>query len=156
MKKIKLLATDCDGVLTDGGLYYLEDGSCMKRFNVLDGMGLVLLRQAGVITAIITGDNNPLITARAGKLHVDHLIMGAADKFQALRSLCEQLGIELSECAYIGDDVNDLSAMKACGLMFAPPNAHPAVLNSGAYITKASGGNGCFREVADIILVNNN
>jgi len=152
MRNIKLLATDCDGVLTDGGLYYLESGQHMKRFNVLDGMGFVLLRQTGVITVIITGENNPLIAARAEKLEVDHLIMGESDKLGALRALCGQLEIELSECVYIGDDVNDLPAMKACCMGFAPPNAHPIVLSCGAFITKASGGNGCFREVADLIL----
>lgn len=152
--QIKLLVTDCDGVLTDGGLYYLEDGQCMKRFYALDGMGVTLLRQSGIITAIITGDSNPLIAARAKKLQIEHLIMGETDKHKALHALCRRLGLEMSECAYIGDDVNDLPAMKACGLLFAPPNAHPKVLDSGAYITKASGGNGCFREVADLIVDN--
>jgi 3-deoxy-D-manno-octulosonate 8-phosphate phosphatase, YrbI family len=152
MKNIKLLATDCDGVLTDGGLYYSENGKCMKRFNSLDGMGFVLLRESGVITAIITGDSNSLIKARAKKLSVDHLIMGESDKLKALSDLCDQLGIELSECAFIGDDINDLPAMQSCGLCFAPPNAHSTVLNSGVQITKSLGGNGCFREVADYIL----
>ena len=150
--RIKLIATDCDGVLTDGGLYYLEDGQCMKRFNVLDGMGFVLLRQAGIITAIITGESNPLIEARARKLQVDYLIMGETNKLEVLKSLCEKLEISTSECVYIGDDINDIPALKVSGFAFAPPNAHSSVLNSGVRITKAAGGNGCFREVADFVL----
>jgi YrbI family 3-deoxy-D-manno-octulosonate 8-phosphate phosphatase len=155
MKNIKLLATDCDGVLTDGGLYYLENGQCAKRFNVLDGMGFELLHQNGIVTAIITGDNNKLLTFRAKKLNTDHLIMDETDKIVALQTLCEKLNIAISECAYIGDDVNDLNVLKSCGYGFAPPNAHHSVLNSGAFITKATGGNGCFREVADWIIENN-
>lgn len=152
MKNIRLLATDCDGVLTDGGLYYLDNGQCMKRFNALDGMGFVLLRQTGIFTAIITGESNPLIVARAKKLQVDHLILGETNKLDALKSLCETLNIQLSECGYIGDDVNDLPALKACGFGFAPPNAHHTVFESGVYITKVSGGCGCFREVADLLI----
>ena len=152
MKDIKLVAMDCNGILTDGSMYYLENGLQMKRFHVLDDMGFVLLKRHGILTAIISGEENALIAKRAEELQADYLVMGESDKLEALRAICKEREIEFTECAYIGDDVNDLPAMRACGLSFAPPNAHPVVRNSGAYVTAATGGNGCFREVADQIL----
>lgn len=152
MTTIKLIAMDCNGILTDGSVYWLENGQQMKRFHVLDDKGFEMLKQHGIITAIISGEDNPLIAARAEKLGADHLVMGEYDKLEVLRGICKEHGIALTECAYIGDDVNDLPAMRACGLSFAPPNAHTVVRNSGAYVTMAAGGNGCFREVADLIL----
>ena len=89
LKKIKLVASDCDGVLTDGGLYYTEDGLEIKRFHVLDGMGFLMLKEHGIKTAIITGENNPLVKKRADKLKVDFLILGTKDKIGAIQSICE-------------------------------------------------------------------
>ena len=148
-KKIRLVATDCDGVLTDGGMYYTESGDELKKFNTLDGMGFELLRNHGIKTAIITGENTELVRRRAQKLKVDDLIMGEKDKLGALEGLCSKYGISLEEVAYIGDDVFDIPAIKACGFGCAPVNALNEVKESADYVTKKAGGQGCFREVVE-------
>ena len=152
LNKIRLIATDCDGVLTDGGMYYLDSGDEMKRFHVLDGVGFQLLHKAGIKTAIITTSTNPLIEKRAQKLGVDDLILGARDKLAALTVLCSKYGLILSEVAYVGDDIYDIPAIMACGFGCVPGDALDYVKKEAKFITQRSGGNGCFREVADIIL----
>lgn len=149
---IQLLATDCDGVLTDGGLYYTENGDVMKKFNVLDGMGFLRLKEAGIKTAILTNDASPMIQKRAERLGVDFLITGEPDKLSALLNVCEKLGISPEEAAYIGDDCIDIPALKACGFGCAPPNAMEDVKEFVHYITLRKGGEGCFREAAEMIL----
>ena len=152
--EIKLVATDCDGVLTDGGMYYLDSGDEFKKFNVLDGAGFLMLHEAGIKTAIITTSTNPLIQKRAEKLLVDDLIMGVSDKLSAVTLLCQKYGFSLSETAYIGDDLNDLLAIKACGLGCTPGNALNYIKKEADYVTQRFGGEGCFREVVDIIMKN--
>lgn len=151
LKKIKLVATDCDGVLTDGGMYYSENGDELKKFNTLDGHGFALLREAGIKTAIITGEITELVKRRAEKLKVDHLIMGEKDKLKVLKSLCEIYQISLEDVAYIGDDIFDLPAIEACGFSCAPENAVDIVKEKADYVTRKSGGQGCFREVVEMI-----
>lgn len=152
MRNIKLVATDCDGVLTDGGMYYTIHGDIMKKFNVLDGMGFLLLKEKGIITAIITAEDNALVNKRAEKLKVDYLIKGSKDKLQKLEELCEKLKIDIEETAYIGDDIYDIPAIQRSGLGCAPSNAVEQTRVSADYITSKKGGEGCFREVADLIL----
>lgn len=152
LKKIKLVATDCDGVLTDGGMYYSETGDELKRFNTLDGHGFALLREAGIKTAIITGENTELVKRRAAKLKVDHIISGERDKLKALKELCEIYHIDLDEVAYIGDDIFDLPAIEACGFGCAPENAINEVKEKADYMTIKSGGQGCFRELVEKII----
>lgn len=154
MNKIKLVATDCDGVLTDGGLYYTSAGDVMKKFNVLDGMGFILLKEKGIITAIITAESNELLDKRAEKIKVDYLIKGSKDKLKKLEELCEKLNIKLEETAYIGDDIYDIPAIERSGLGCAPKSALEITKKSADYITKRKGGEGCFRELADLILNN--
>ena len=155
LKNIKLVASDCDGVLTDGGMYYLESGDELKKFHVLDGVGFQQLHKQGIKTAILTTSVNKLIERRAEKLRVDDLIMGTQDKLRSLQEVCEMYGFTLDEAVYIGDDVVDIPAIEACGFGCAPATAHDKVLSVADYITKKNGGEGCFREIADLILTNN-
>lgn len=152
LSQIKLVATDCDGVLTDGGMYYTEQGDIMKKFNVVDGYGFELLRQAGIKTAILTAEENPLLQIRADKLKVDYLYTGSKDKLRLLQGLCEELGISIKEAAYMGDDLFDVSAIEACGFGCAPSSAFDEIQASADYVTKRKGGEGAFREMVQMIL----
>jgi YrbI family 3-deoxy-D-manno-octulosonate 8-phosphate phosphatase len=152
IRKLKLVVSDCDGVLTDGGLYYLEDGQEMKRFHVLDGMGFLRLQEHGVKTGLITGENNELVKKRAHKLQIDYIILGTKDKLGALQSICEDLRIGIWEAAYIGDDVFDVPAIENCGFGVVPADALPYIRKKADYVTEKGGGKGCFREISDIIL----
>lgn len=152
LSEIKLVATDCDGVLTDGGMYYLDSGDELKRFHVLDGVGFQLLHEAGIKTAIITTSSNPLIEKRADKLQVDDLVLGTRDKLSAITVLCSKYNFSLSEVAYIGDDIYDIPAIQACGFGCVPGDALEYVKKEAKYVTLRGGGNGCFREVVDFIL----
>lgn len=151
-KTIRLVATDCDGVLTDGGMYYSESGDEAKKFNTLDGMGFELLRNRGIKTAIITGENSELLRRRAQKLNVDDLIMGQKDKLGALKYLCEKYGVPLEETVYIGDDIFDIPAIEACGFGCAPCNALDEVKKCAKFVTEKSGGQGAFREMVRTIM----
>ncbi len=149
---IKLLATDCDGVLTDGGMYYSDSGSELKKFNTLDGMGFELLRNLGIKIAIITGENNSLVKRRADKLKVDDIIFNQKDKLQSMNDLCVKYNITLQQCAYIGDDIFDLPAIEKVGLGCAPCSALDIVKQKANFVTNKKGGEGCVREVAEYII----
>lgn len=149
---IKLVATDCDGVLTDGGMYYLDSGDELKRFNVLDGVGFQLLQKNGIKTAIITASTNSSIKKRADKLGVSDLIMGTKDKLTSLKDLCDKYNISLSNTVYIGDDIHDVPAIVASGFGCVPGDALDYIKEKADYITVRHGGEGCFREVVDLIL----
>lgn len=152
IREIKLVVSDCDGVLTDGGLYYLEDGQEMKRFHVLDGMGFLRLQKHGIKTGLISGENNGLVKRRAEKLKIDYVILGTKDKLGALRSICSDLNIDIKEAAYIGDDTFDVPAIEVCGFGAVPADALPYIRERADYIAKKGGGKGCFREISDMIL----
>jgi len=152
LKDIRLVATDCDGVLTDGGLYYTESGEEMKRFQVLDGVGFLQLKEHGIKTAIITGEKSAIIDHRAKRLKVDYLRKGTMDKLSAIQEICREEGISLAEVAYIGDDWFDMSAVDAVGLGCVPGSAMLKMRRHADYVTRKGGGKGCFREVADMIL----
>lgn len=151
---IKLVATDCDGVLTDGGMYYTEDGKEIKRFSSVDGVGFNLLHDIGIKIAIITGECNETVKRRSEKLKADYLVTGRSDKLTALTEICESMGIDIEQAAYLGDDIYDVPALKACGLGFAPSNAHISAKKAADIVTEHSGGFGCFREAADLIVEN--
>jgi 3-deoxy-D-manno-octulosonate 8-phosphate phosphatase (KDO 8-P phosphatase) len=154
---IRLVVSDVDGVLTDAGVYYSAQGEELKRFSMRDGMGVELLRRAGVRTAWLTRERSPIVAARAQKLEVDSLWAGERDKGQALPRLAQELGVGAHEVAYIGDDVNDLEALAWAsreGLAVCPADAAPRVLAVVHFITKASGGHGAFRELCELILEN--
>lgn len=149
---IKILLTDCDGCLTDGGMYYSEKGDELKKFNTRDGMGIALLRKQGIITGIITSESVDLNRRRAEKLKLDILETGCKDKAYAIKKYCEQYGIALENVCYIGDDINDIEAIRMVGMGCCPADAMPEVKAVAKYISKAKGGEGVIREVVAIIL----
>ena len=151
-KKIKLFLSDVDGTLTDGGMYYSENGDELKKFNTRDGMGFQLLREAGIKTGIITSENTKLVEKRAEKLKVDYLIQGKRDggKLVSAYEICNQLGITLNEVAYIGDDVNCRELLENVGWAACPADACEIVKNiSSIKIMNHKGGEGCVREFVE-------
>lgn len=154
MPEVKMFLTDCDGCLTDGGMYYSEQGDELKKFNTLDGMGFQLLREKGIITGIITGEETELNLRRCQKLKIDILEVGVRDKLAVIKRLCGQYGIALQNVVYVGDDINDLEAIREVGLGCSVANGIHEVKNAAAYITKKAGGMGAVREVIDLLLKN--
>lgn len=152
LKNIKMLITDSDGVLTDGGMYYSEKGDELKKFNAKDGMAFKLLRKASIKTAIITGEKVDLVKKRGEKFKIDEIYLGIEDKMSVINKICIKYGIKLEEIAYIGDDINDLEAIKSVGFGCCVNDAVDRVKSAAKYITKTKGGEGAVREVAEIIL----
>jgi YrbI family 3-deoxy-D-manno-octulosonate 8-phosphate phosphatase len=152
LKYLRLVATDVDGVLTDAGMYYTESGDELKKFNTRDGMGIKLLQKAGLITAIVTQERTKLVARRADKLTISELHQGVMDKLSCLREMAQRYGLTLKEVAYIGDDVNDLEALRAVGFSAAPADALPPILKAVQYVCRKKGGEGAVREIADLIL----
>lgn len=151
-RAVRLLVLDVDGVLTDGRLYFSEDGQELKTFDTQDGHGIKMLQQAGILCAIITGRNTQLVARRAANLGIKHLLQGREDKGVALSALSQELAIPLDEIAYVGDDWPDLPAIRAAGLGVAVANAHQEVRRHADLVTTARGGRGAVREVCDLIL----
>jgi 3-deoxy-D-manno-octulosonate 8-phosphate phosphatase (KDO 8-P phosphatase) len=149
---IRLVAFDIDGVMTDGGLHYTDDGGEMKTFNVQDGLGLKLLQRAGIELAIVTGRRSGVVAARAADLGIIHVYQGVEDKGATVAALLERLGLNWTECAFMGDDLIDLPAMMCCGLALAPANARPVVKERAHLVTASSGGHGAVREACEFIL----
>lgn len=149
---IKLVAFDIDGVMTDGGLHYTDDGGELKTFNVQDGLGLVLMRRAGFELAIVTGRTSGVVAARAADLGIKHVYQGVADKRAAVTDLLNKLGLQWPDCAFMGDDLIDISVMAECGLAIAPANARPIVKARAHLLTEAGGGRGAVREACEFIL----
>lgn len=152
LKRIRLFATDVDGVLTDAGMYYSESGDEWKKFNTRDGMGIKLLQRAGLITAIVTQERTRLVARRAEKLAIPELHQGVMDKLSVIREMAIRHGISLQQIAYIGDDVNDIEALKAVGVSAAPADGLPQVLEVVDYVCQKKGGEGAVRELAELIL----
>lgn len=151
-KQIRLFVTDCDGCLTDGGMYYSENGDEMKKFNTLDGMGLALLHAEGIKTAIITGENTKMVERRGNKLKVDYIYQGIKDKVSVLKEIAEKEGIRFEEIAYMGDDINDVECLKAVGMSFSVPNGTDKAKEAADYIVSRPGGKGAVREAVEMIL----
>lgn len=151
--EIKIFLTDCDGCLTDGGMYYSEKGDELKKFNTKDGMGLSLLRERGIITGIITSECVELNRRRANKLKLDILENGCKDKLSAIKRICHEHKISLENVCYIGDDVNDIEAIKAVGYGCCPADAIIEVQAVAKYISTAVGGAGVIRDVVNQILL---
>ncbi len=152
LRKIHLFATDVDGVLTDAGMYYSESGDEWKKFNTRDGMGIKLLQRAGLITAIVTQERTRLVARRAEKLAIPELHQGVMDKLSVIRDMAQRHGISLRQIAYIGDDVNDMEALKAVGFSAAPADGLSQVRKIVDYICRLKGGEGAVRELAEMIL----
>jgi len=151
-KKIKLVLTDVDGVLTDGGMYYSEDGDIMKKFHARDGMGVNILLRNNIPTVIITKEKTKFVQHWAKKMKVKKLFDGVDRKEKVLEKICMQFNVELDELAFIGDDVNDIEIMKKVGVAFVPRDAVKEVKDLADNICKLNGGGGVLREVADLIL----
>jgi 3-deoxy-D-manno-octulosonate 8-phosphate phosphatase (KDO 8-P phosphatase) len=154
-RRLKLVLTDCDGVLTDGGVYYSDEGEALKRFSMRDGMGVERLRLAGIETAILTREASPVVERRAAKLRLRHVFLAVADKCAHLESIRQATGHRREEMAYIGDDVNDLEILGSIaekGLTAAPADAMPEVLRVVHRACPFRGGHGAFRDFAEWIL----
>lgn len=149
---IKMFLTDCDGCLTDGGMYYSEKGDELKKFNTRDGMGFKILKEKGIITGIVTGEKVDLNRRRADKLKIDELIDGCSDKVAAINILCKKYNIKLENVAYIGDDINDLEVIKKVGFGCAPADAVKKIKEVAQFVTKAKGGEGVIREIVEMLM----
>ncbi len=151
--KIKLLLTDVDGVLTDTGVYYSAEGELMKRFSIRDGMGVERLRSlVDVETGIVTREDTNIVKSRVDKLKIKELHMGVMEKEKLLEEILKRKNLSNEEVAFIGDDTNDISIMKLVGLAACPSDATPFAKKVADVILKHSGGNGAFRDLAELII----
>ena len=151
--RVKLLLMDCDGVLTDGRLYFTESGEAMKVFHVRDGQGLALWHAAGFKSGVISGRHaRAIIEARAREVGIVHVRVGSTDKVADLEEILAEAGVAAEECAFIGDDIGDIGIMKRVGLAIAVADAAPEVISRAGYVTNTAGGRGAVREVIDLLL----
>jgi 3-deoxy-D-manno-octulosonate 8-phosphate phosphatase (KDO 8-P phosphatase) len=148
----KLIATDIDGVWTDGGLYYTESGDEFKRFNTYDSAGVVFCRLLGIPVAIITGEASQAVKRRAEKLKITRCHTGITDKLSVLQDICEELKIELTEVAYVGDDINDIPVFRKAGFTACPASAPDYIQQMVTMVLTKKGGEGVFREFVEGIL----
>jgi YrbI family 3-deoxy-D-manno-octulosonate 8-phosphate phosphatase len=151
LSDIKMLVMDVDGVLTDGGMYYSEKGDELKKFNTKDGKAIELLKNKGVKVAIITSEKNNIIKRRMDKLKVDFLIQGSLNKKLDLLQLSNNSNIPLSQIAYVGDDINDIEAIKIANVSFCPQDAVEEIKNNVNFILKSNGGEAVIREIWDVM-----
>jgi len=151
-RALRLMAFDVDGVLTDGVLSLADDGKEIKNFHTLDGLGMKLLQSAGVELALITGRESRLVARRATELGVEHVFQGADDKLAVLEALRRRLGIAMTACGYMGDDLPDLPLLTRCGFAASVPEAPEAVRERVHYVSRRPGGRGAVREVCELIL----
>ncbi len=150
---VRVAFFDVDGVLTDGGLYFSEDGETLKRFNTLDGHGLKLLQQAGITPAVITGRDSPALRLRLKALGVTHARFGTEDKRPAAEAMLSELGLAWHQAAAMGDDWPDLPVMRRAALACAPAQAHAEVRAIAHHVAVAAAGAGAAREFCDLLLV---
>lgn len=150
--RIKILCMDVDGVLTDGSLYYGCDGVAFSKFNVLDGQGLKLVRELGVMTCFVTMSNTNSIKNRAVDLGIDYCLTDVKDKSSVINNILTSLDLSWSESIHIGDDINDIELLQRVGISIAVPNAVMEVLSMSNYVTKRAGGSGAVREVCDTLV----
>lgn len=150
---VRVAFFDVDGVLTDGGLYMSDQGETLKRFNILDGLGLKLLQQAGITPAVITGRDSQPLRGRLQALGIAHAHYGTEAKLPAAQQTLEELGLDWAQAAAIGDDWPDLPVLSRCAFAAAPANAHVEVKAAARYVTQAPGGHGAAREFCDLLLM---
>jgi len=150
--QIKLLITDVDGVLTDGGMYYSKNGEILKKFNTRDGMGIELLRNNQISVVIITGEKSQIVLSRAKKLLIKDVFIGIKKKELLLPKICKKYKIKENNIAYIGDDINDLKILEQVGLSVSPKDGISIIKKKSNYVCKVKGGEGVLREVADMII----
>ena len=150
-KNIKIILTDVDGVLTDGGRYYSEKGETIKKFHVRDGMGINILLRNGIKTIIITKENSKITKKWAKEMNVTKVISGSIKKEAELSKICREFNVSKKELAYIGDDVNDFNLLQLVGFSAVPNDANENIKKNVDYVCIKNGGNGAFREIVDII-----
>ena len=151
LAQVRLVVFDFDGVFTDNTVYVSQDGTESVRCWRSDGLGLAKLKHAGLHTAIVSTETNPVVMARSRKLAM-RCVQGCEDKRAAVAALAEELGVALGDVAFVGNDINDLTCLEAVGLPIVVQDAHPDVMNAAAYRTTAPGGRGAVREVCDAIV----
>lgn len=152
--KIKLIAFDVDGVLTDGSISYADNGVEIKTFNAKDGQGMNMLNSAGFITAIITARTSPIVERRAKDLNIKHVYQGSKKKIVSMIEMMDKYNLEFDEIAYVGDDMPDIGILKHAGLACCPQDAVDEVKKVCHFVTYKDGGAGAVREIADFILKN--
>ena len=153
---IKIVLTDVDGVLTDGGMYYSSKGDTMKKFHVRDGMAINMLKKHNIPTIIVTKEKNPIITQWAKKMNVKKIFDGVLDKEKILKKVCKEFDVKTSNIVYIGDDVNDMDLLKNVGISISPADAWKNTKQIVDYVSEKHGGKGVLREISDLILASNN
>lgn len=156
MSRIKMFLTDCDGVLTDGGMYYSENGDELKKFHTRDGMGLSLLKEKGIITGVITGEDRELNRRRFEKLGINEIYQGTSNKLEIVKQLCTKYQFSPQEVLYVGDDINDIEVLRYVGVPCCVADAQEAVQEAASYICRKRGGEGAVREIVDFLLRANN
>jgi len=149
---IRLLVLDVDGVLTDGTVWYGTDGEVLKGFNIMDGLGIRLLQQAGIQVAIISARDSGPLRRRAQDLGITRLSLGRHDKAEAWEALLQETGLTPDQAAFMGDDLIDLPVLTRAGLALTVPNGHPLLLAHCHWCTRRSGGQGAVREACELIL----
>jgi 3-deoxy-D-manno-octulosonate 8-phosphate phosphatase (KDO 8-P phosphatase) len=150
--RIRAVALDVDGVLTDGTFLWGPDGEEFKRFSFRDVMGISLARKSGMVVALISGEASPLVDRFAQKMGITDVYKGCKDKGAALKEFAGVHGLSLEEVCFVGDDVNDLPAFVVAGWAAAPADAHPRIRKVAAYVAKACGGKGAVREILDHLM----
>ena len=153
LKKIRLLISDVDGVLTDGGMYYSEKGEILKKFNAKDGMGVEILLRSKVKTILLTRENSSIVKKRGAKIKAAATYIGTFNKELQLHKICKKFQVSPTEIAYIGDDLNDSEIMKLVGFAATPSDGIKDLRKIVDYVCKNNGGNGAFREIADLIVL---
>lgn len=149
---VKLLSLDVDGVLTDGGLYFTDDGHQLRKFNVKDGMGMQRARDAGIEVAIVSAGVSSVVEERAKSLGIKHVFVGVTDKLATIKRLCEDLGVGLEVVIHVGDDVNDVPVLSAVGCPMSVADGVNEAREASIYVTERRGGDGAVREICDLLL----
>ena len=155
-KNIKIVLTDVDGVLTNGGMYYSKEGDIMKKFHVRDGMGVNMLLRNKILTIIITKEKNQIVKQWAKNMNVEKLYQGIQKKEELIEEICKNYKVSSKELAFIGDDINDKKLLQKVGFSAAPNDCVPEIKKICDYICKKNGGEGVFREISDLIIKTQN
>jgi len=150
--RVRLMAFDVDGVLTDGRLWYGPRGETLKAFSARDGLGMKLLAESGVALALLTSRRSEAVALRAAELRIPHVLQGSEDKHARFAALLAQLGLDLAHAGYMGDDLVDLPVLRRCGFACAPPGAPGLVQQHAHYVASAAAGVGAVREVCEFVL----
>ncbi len=149
VEKIKIFLTDCDGCMTDAGMFYTENGDEIKKFSAKDGMAIRILREQGIITGIVTGEDVKLVRRRAEKLKMNEIHCGISNKLAVVEAICKKYGYTMENVAYVGDDINDVEVLKAAGLSFSIADAVEETKAVADYVTTRKGGDAAIREIVD-------